>query len=75
MVRLKWSLPKILSSCIENWKSVEIGYILLNFKDFCGVLCGDGIILTWIWIVKKLGSNHMECYNTVISYLDKTKQL
>lgn len=37
-------LPNILYSYIENCKIVEIGYILLNFKDFWCALCGEEII-------------------------------
>lgn len=47
MENLKQILPKILCSYIENHKIVEIGYILLNFKDFWCALCGEGITLSW----------------------------
>lgn len=45
MGHLKWVLAKILYSYIENCTIVEIGYVLLNFKDFWYALCGEGIML------------------------------
>lgn len=44
---LEMGFTKDLYSCVENCKIVEIGYILLNFKDVWCSLSGEGIILAW----------------------------